>query len=269
MSAISGRFSYTAHAVMPLLSPDRAPAVRFRDDARWLERFVRLLGDRRLRQYAKFALKGADPMPVAEATERVVGAPVKPKPVPHPSEEAMKRATEGARARATVLRAAFERALVQLKAHKYSPRAGNKSLTSVDARAAEVRLDEIEKLIKSPLPTMVRAAYLVVGPIDFQRPLDKSIPPGIEAFAASPRLQIVPLDRALKAVRARLRDNVGIPGPLRSPIALELSDDDAVLLEPWCEDPRMESADCTLSEFLRGRIDAWAIPGVGPVVWSD
>lgn len=262
LSVVTGRFAYTAHQTVALLHPDAAPAVRIGDDPRWIDRIVRLLGDRRLRLYAKNALKSLAPMAVQEAYVRVAGPKQKPVPAPPPDPAAVASAERAALRTARAVRAALEQAASVMKAAKYTPRAKGKCLGEVDVKAAEVRLAEIEGITKAQLPELVRALYLVVGPIDFQRPFDKTPPDALARFAAAPRLQIVALDRALKDLKARRREIGGIPLPLRGALALDLSEDAAVCLEPWCADPLMEGSDETLSAYLRRRIAEWAIMGL-------
>jgi hypothetical protein len=248
-----GHFPSTAHAVVALLHPDRAPAVRIGDDPRWIDRLVRLLGDRRLRPSAKGALDKLVRIRVLEAYERVAGPKVKKRAPPALDPVAVAAANEQAKVRAKGIRESLERTLATLKGAKYGPRAGAKTLPPLDVAANEVHLRELEKLLKAPVPAMVRALYLDVGPFDFQHPLNKEAPPELEAFANAPRFQVVPLDRAIKDVKRRIRENGGIPDSLRSPLALDLSDTAAVLLEPWCADPRMEESEATLAEYLESR----------------
>ena len=119
---VSGKLHASAHAVVALLQPDRAPGVRIGDDPRWQDRVVRLLGDRRLRLHAKGLLSKLTPADVQVAYERVAGPdamkrPKKP-PVP-PDAAALAQAEKEAEAIAAEIRASLERAQTRLKASKY------------------------------------------------------------------------------------------------------------------------------------------------------
>jgi len=254
LAVVTGRFHAAEHAVVSLLNPNRAPAVNLREDTRWLDLLVRLLGDRRLRQTARGALDALERIRVLEAYERVTGPKVKRRPPPPPAPTLAASANERSEARARAIRESLEAVLAKLKKAKYGPRAGAKALPPLDIAANEVHLRTLEKLLKGPAPAMVRALYLAVGPFDFQPPLGKEPTPAVEAFAKAPRFQVLTLDRALKSVNRRIRENAGIPDSLRSPLALEISDTAAVVLEPWCEDPRMEESEDTLGGYLERRI---------------
>lgn len=259
---ITGKLSQTAHAVVKLLHPDAAPAVRLMDDPRWVDRIVRLLGDARMRIHAKHVLKSFPPMAVQESYVRVAGPKTKA-PAP-PSLDAAKVAASAAEADAimTKLRATLEAAAAQLKKAKFSPKAKGKALAPVDAAIALGKIAEIEKLTKTRLPEALRSLYLIVGPIDFRPTLGATPPAGFEAFAAAPPLLVQPLDRALRDLKRRVRDNTGIPAPLRDPLALDLAPEIAARIDAWAFDPPLEGAAVTLLEHLRAVVLAWKLPGL-------
>jgi hypothetical protein len=263
LTTISGKLRASAHEVVKMLAPDSAPRVRMGEDPRWVDLLVGLLADALLRPLAKHVLatvvRPMSPMAVEASYRRVAGPKIKA-PAPPPLDETKVDAAKGeAESWALRLRATLEDALARMKRAKYGPRAKGKAVGGVDRVVTEGQIAEIEKLTRTRLPEMVRALYLIVGPIDFQGEFQRidakgapvPIPAGLEAFRASPRLLIQPLSRALAGLKRRLREQTGVPVPLRDPLCLDLGEDLAVRVDVWRLDPPLEGSDETLGAHLR------------------
>ncbi|MBI5536137.1 MAG: hypothetical protein HY898_25675 [Deltaproteobacteria bacterium] len=257
---LSGSVGPGAHAVVRLLNPDKPAAPAIGEDERFADLVVTLLGDIRLRPWARSILKGLDKKRVDAAIARVVG-PTKPaKKAAPPDGEVIEVSDESARALMRDFRARLEAIAAKLKKAKYSPKAKGKAVRPADAAHASDALAQLEKLTKTPIPSMLKALYETVESVDFTADAGKPPPRGFEAFAAARPLIIQPLDRALRELKARLRDNSGIPPQLKDPLSLELCPGGKrVMVDAWQSDPVLEAETTTLSSYLQSAVDAWKL----------
>lgn len=251
LAVVGGSVGF-AHAVVKLLHPDGQAAFQPVREPRWVDLFVRLQGDDRLRASARHVFKRVDKVFADEALARVVGTEKAPKPPPNPSAEVVASGDARARASLAPLRAELVATVAKAKKAKVPLRAKGKAVAAeVDVTIAAGLLAQIEKLTKAPIPSALRALYEVVGPVDLTPGPDATVPAEWTHVTPAP-LIVQPLERGFRELKARLRDNVGVPWKLRDPVSLEISPDGVrVLLVPFAEDPRLEGDDRTLLQYLR------------------
>ncbi len=264
LQVAAGSVGPHAHAVVRLLHANAPPRVALREDPRWLDRLVALLGNARLRPTAKWILKDVEKGALAAAVARVVG-PAKAPPRAKPPEPAVADAADDrARAAMRELRETLEAALAKSKRAKYMPTAKGKALASAPAPGdASALLADLEKATKMRVPSTLRAFYEIVGALDFT-PSREPPPAGWEAFANAPPLVVQPLKAALRELKQRIRGNAGVPHPLRDSVSLAIAaEGPRAAADVWAEDPLLEGVateGTTFLAWLRERVAELELP---------